>query len=144
MKKTIGDSQRTRTLTNQHIYFKFLISLGWAVLLYSLYSKGEIVWAHAYPAVSIPNNDATVKEPPQEVRIQFTEGVEIAFSRITVKGANGEVVSQGKLRQLAGDTLAIDLKPLSPGNYTVEWQVLSVDTHVTEGLLRFTIVAAGK
>ena len=54
------------------------------------------------------------------------------------------MVSQGKLRQLADDTLAIDLKPLSPGNYTVEWQVLSVDTHVTEGLLRFTIGAVGK
>ena len=105
--------------------------------------KGGLAWAHAYPAVSIPNNGAIVKEP-REVRIQFTEGVEIAFSQIRVKGANGEVVSQGKLRQLAEDTLAIDLKPLSPGNYTVEWQVLSVDTHVTEGLLRFAVGAAGK
>jgi methionine-rich copper-binding protein CopC len=85
-----------------------------------------------------------VKDAPREVRIQFTEGVEIAFSQITVKGPDGEVVSQGKLRQLADDTLAIDLKPLNPGNYTVEWQVLSVDTHVTEGLLQFTIGASGK
>ena len=69
----------------------------------------------------------------------------IAFSQIIVKGANGEVVSQGKLRRnWLDDTLAIDLKPLSPGNYTVEWQVLSVDTHVTEGVLRFTVGAAGK
>ena len=109
-----------------------------------MHLRGDLAWAHAYPAVSIPNNDATVKEPLREVRIQFTEGVEIAFSQITVKGANGEIVSQGKLRQLADDTLAIDLKPLNPGNYTVEWQVLSVDTHVTEGLLRFTIGTAGK
>jgi methionine-rich copper-binding protein CopC len=113
-------------------------------LLFSPYANGGVAWSHAYPAVSIPNDGATVKEPPREVRIQFTEGVEIAFSRITVKGANGEVVSQGKVRQLAEDTLAIDLKPLSPGNYTVEWQVLSVDTHVTEGLLRFTIGGVGK
>ena len=126
------------------MYSKFLIVLSSIHLLFSLHPRVELAWAHAYPAVSIPNNGATVKEPPREVRIQFTEGVEIAFSQITVKGANGEVVSQGKLRQLAEDTLAIDLKPLSPGNYTVEWQALSVDTHVTEGLLRFTIGAAGK
>jgi methionine-rich copper-binding protein CopC len=126
------------------MYAKFFIALGSAFLLILLHAKAGLVWPHAYPAVSVPNNDATVKEPPREVRIQFTEDVEIAFSRITVKGANGEVVSQGKLRQLAGDTLAVDLKPLRPGNYTVEWQVLSVDTHVTEGLLRFTILAAGK
>ena len=126
------------------MYSRFLIALSAILLLFPLYVRRELAWAHAYPAVSIPNNGATVKEPPREVRIQFTEGVEIAFSRITVKGANGEVVSQGKVRQLAEDMLAIDLKPLSPGNYTVEWQVLSVDTHVTEGLLRFTIEAVGK
>jgi len=92
----------------------------------------------------MPNDGATVKEAPQEVRIQFTEAVEIAFSQITVKGAKGEVVSLGKLRQLASDTLAIDLKPLSAGNYAVEWQVLSVDTHVTDGTLRFTIATPAK
>jgi methionine-rich copper-binding protein CopC len=113
-------------------------------LLFLVHLRGELAWAHAYPAVSIPNNGATVKEQPREVRIQFTEGVEIAFSQITVKAANGDVVSQGKLRQLADDTLAIDLKPLNPGNYAVEWQVLSVDTHVTEGVLRFAIGGAGK
>jgi len=100
--------------------------------------------AHVYPAVSIPNNGATVTEPPREVRIQFTEGIEIAFSQITVKGANGELVSRGKLRKLADDTVAIDLKPLGPGNYSVEWQVLSVDTHITDGTLRFTVGAAAK
>jgi methionine-rich copper-binding protein CopC len=113
-------------------------------LIFLVHLRGELAWAHAYPAVSIPNNGATVKEPPREVRIQFTEGVEIAFSQITVKAANGDVVSQGKLRQLGDDTLAIDLQPLSPGNYTVEWQALSVDTHVTEGVLRFAIGAPGK
>ena len=126
------------------MYSKFLIALSAILLLFLVPLRGELALAHAYPAVSIPNNGAIVKEPPREFRIQFTEGVEIAFSQITVKGANGEVVSQGKLRQLADDTLAIDLKPLSPGNYMVEWQVLSVDTHVTEGVLRFAIGAAGK
>lgn len=123
---------------------KLSIALSSALLLAAWHTTGGFAWAHAYPAVSVPNNGATVKEPPREVRIQFTEGVEIAFSQITVKGPSGEVVSQGKLRQLTEDTLAIDLKPLNPGNYTVEWQALSVDTHVTEGLLRFTIGAAGK
>ena len=119
------------------MYSKSLIALSALLLLFLLHLRGDLAWAHAYPAVSIPNNGVTVKEPPREVRIQFTEGVEIAFSQITVKGANGDVVSQGKLRQLADDTLAIDLKPLNPENYTVEWQVLPVNVHGTEGVLRF-------
>jgi methionine-rich copper-binding protein CopC len=111
-----------------------LLCFGWA---------GKLAWAHAYPTVSSPANGAVLKEPPREVRIQFTEGLEFAFSQITVKGPNGEVFSQGKMRQPAQDTLAIDLKPLRPGNYVVEWQVLSVDTHVTEGVLRFTVAPKG-
>jgi copper resistance protein C len=122
---------------------KFLIGLSASVLL-SLHGTAAGAWAHAYPAVTVPTNGATIKEPPREVRIQFTEGIELVFSAITVKGPNGEIVSQGKLRKLADDTVAIDLKPLRPGNYSVEWQVLSVDTHITDGVLRFTISETGK
>ncbi|HEY7218473.1 MAG TPA: copper resistance protein CopC [Candidatus Binatia bacterium] len=126
------------------MYFKFSIGLSAALLLsLSLELSGSATWAHAYPAVSVPNDGATVKDSPREVRIQFTEGIELAFSQIAVKGPNKDVVSQGKLRQLSNDTIAIDLKPLPPGSYTVEWQALSVDTHVTEGVLRFTVVPRG-
>lgn len=125
------------------MYFKFSIGLNAAWMLLVLQLSDRAAWAHAYPAVSVPNDGATVKESPREMRIQFTEGIEIAFSRITVKGPNGEVVSQGKLRQLANDTVAIDLKMLRPGNYTAEWQVLSVDTHITDGVLHFTLGAQG-
>jgi len=126
------------------MYSRFSIALSALLTLYVTHASAGLARAHAYPAVSIPNDGATVKEPPREVRIQFTEGIEMAFSQITVKGPNGELVSQGKLRKLADDTVAIDLKPLGPGNYSVEWQVLSVDTHITDGTLRFTVGAAAK
>ncbi len=126
------------------MYSRFSIALSALLALYVTHASAGIARSHAYPAVSIPNNGATVTEPPREVRIQFTEGIEITFSQITVKGPNGELVSQGKLRKLADDTMAIDLKPLGPGNYFVEWQVLSVDTHITDGTLRFTVGAAAK
>ena len=124
--------------------FKFSIARNGALIWLALFIKPATLVAHAYPAVSIPNNGATVKESPREVRIQFTEGVEIGFSQITVKGPKGDVVSDGKLRQLANDTLAIDVKPLATGNYSIEWQVLSVDTHVTDGILRFTVAVPVK
>jgi methionine-rich copper-binding protein CopC len=125
------------------MYSKFSIVLSAALVALASQLSGSLAWAHAYPAASVPNDGATVKESPREMRIQFTEGIELAFSRITVKDPNGEVVSQGKLRQLANDTVAIDLKPLRPGNYAAEWQVLSVDTHITEGVLHFTLGAQG-
>ena len=123
---------------------KFSTGLSLLVLALISHDAGTRVWTHAYPAISLPADGATLKEPPREVRIQFTEGLELAFSQIVVKGPNAEIVSQGKLRKLAEDTAAIDLKPLRPGNYVVEWQALSVDTHITEGVLRFTVSAGGK
>ena len=125
------------------MYSKYSIVLKAVWVLLALQLGNTAAWAHAYPAASLPSDGVTVKESPHEMRIQFTEGIELAFSRITVKGPNGEVVSQGKLRQLANDTIAIDLKPLPLGNYTAEWQVLSVDTHITEGVLHFTVGAQG-
>lgn len=126
------------------MFFRFSTGLSFLLELFVIGTATPPAWAHAYPAVSVPNNGATLKEPPSEVRIQFTEAIEMAFSAVTVIGPNKEVVSQGKLRKLADDSVAIGLKPLQAGNYTVEWQVLSVDTHVTEGVLRFTIAPSGK
>jgi len=123
--------------------FKFLIAAN-LVLAALFCARIQPAFGHAYPIVVSPADGDALKESPREIRMQFTEGVELAFSRITVKGAKDEVVSQGKLRQLADDTVAIDLKPLTVGNYTVEWQVLSVDTHITEGTLHFTFSPGGK
>jgi methionine-rich copper-binding protein CopC len=100
--------------------------------------------AHAYPAEVTPADGVTITAVPREVRIRFTEGVELEFSRIEVKSASGEKVAHGKLRRVADDTLSIDLKPLNSGNYIIEWQVLSVDTHITEGVLRFTVRLSGR
>jgi methionine-rich copper-binding protein CopC len=119
--------------------FKFLTA---ASAFLWLATAAPAALAHAYPAVAIPRDGATLREAPREVRIQFTEGIEIEFSRIVVKNSSGEKVGQGNIRRLAEDTLAVELKPLRPGTYTVEWQVLSVDTHITDGVLRFTISGA--
>jgi methionine-rich copper-binding protein CopC len=96
-------------------------------------------FAHAYPDLVSPADGATLTQAPGEVRIKFTEGVELEFSRIDVKNATGQKVTKGIVRRVGSDTLAIDLLPLEPGSYTIEWQVLSVDTHITQGILRFTV-----
>jgi copper resistance protein C len=100
--------------------------------------------AHAYPDSVSPPDGASLTQPPREVKIQFTEGVELEFSRIDVKSTTGQKVSKGNIRRVAADTLAIELLPLEPGSYLIAWRVLSVDTHITEGVLRFTVKTPGK
>lgn len=87
---------------------------------------------------------AAIKESAREERLKFSEEVEIASGQIVVKGPNDEIVSQGTLRQLADNTVAIDIKPFDPGNYVIQCQALTVDTHITDGTLRFSVLSKGK
>ena len=107
-----------------------------------LLAVSEPAFPHAFVDTSVPVDRSTVREAPREVTVRFTESVELEFSRITVKSAGGETVSTGPIRQPSGNTLTVGLKALGPGSYTIEWRVLSVDTHVTDGVLRFTVGSA--
>lgn len=125
------------------MYFRFLTDPSLICVLVLCLTPAR-ARAHAYPDLVSPPDGATLAQAPPEVRIQFTEGVELEFSRIDVKIATGQSVTKGKIRRLAADILAIDLLPLGPGSYAIEWRVLSVDTHITQGVLRFTVNPSGQ
>lgn len=96
--------------------------------------------AHAFLSGATPAVGGTVRAAPPEVRIDFTEGVEPAFSTIVVTDAQGARVDRGAVRLAGGDAhLAIGLTPLAAGRYLVHWRVVATDSHRTEGSFRFTV-----
>jgi copper resistance protein C len=94
--------------------------------------------AHAFLDRASPLVGSTVASAPREVSLTFTQNLEAGFSSVQVTDANGARVDQGK-PQVSGNTMRIGLKSLSPGTYRVRWQVLSVDTHKTEGSFTFSV-----
>ncbi|MDF2658018.1 MAG: copC [Paenibacillus sp.] len=94
--------------------------------------------AHANLERSTPLQDAELKEPPGEIRIQYTENIDPKLSTITLEDENGAKVT-GELHSEKGNVLLYKVGKLDNGIYKVKWQVLSVDTHVTEGSFRFSI-----
>ena len=100
----------------------------------------QLAQAHAMLDRARPAVGSTAATPPKEVVLWFTEKLEPAFSTIEVRGPNGAVVSAGKA-QVGGDRtqLRVGLKHLAPGTYKVEWHVLSVDTHRTQGSFSFRV-----
>ena len=98
-------------------------------------------WAHAFLANASPAVGSTVRSAPSAVTIHFTEGVEPAFSSITVTDAAGMRVDAGSAQLGAGgDTsLVAPLKALKPGIYTVLWHATATDTHKTRGSFTFTV-----
>ncbi len=96
--------------------------------------------AHAFLATAAPAVGATVRQPPDQVVIGFTQGVEPGFSSIAVQDGSGARVDTGPLHPLDDGThLAIALRPLQPGSYTVTWHATSTDTHRTQGTYSFTV-----
>jgi methionine-rich copper-binding protein CopC len=111
-------------------------ALGLTVLL-----AGHVASAHALLDQAVPPVGGTVAKAPADVTIVFSETVEPAFSSIAVTDAAGNRVDTGKAQTVSGDAkrLAVGVKPLSPGTYTVTWHATSTDTHRTQGHFSFTV-----
>ncbi len=102
------------------------------------------VFAHSYLENASPPVNSTVTAAPGAVTIVFTSAIEPQFSTIEVTGAAAQRVDSGEPHLVGDDTkrLAVGLKTLPPGIYTVAWQATSVDTHRTNGSYQFTVAAA--
>ncbi|MDM4771499.1 copper resistance CopC family protein [Solimonas sp. SE-A11] len=107
-----------------------------ALLLAALWLHAPLAFAHAALVSSEPGRRAVLTTPPSQIRLCFNENVEAKFSQVTLSRA-GEDGSLA-LGRIALDTgsancLQVPIKsPLTNGNYTVRYRVLSVDGHVVD------------
>ena len=103
-------------------------------------AAGHAAEAHAFLDRASPAVGSTVHAPPTEVRIQYTEELEPAYSTAHVEDASGTTVSTtAHVDPAERQVLIVPVGPLKPGRYKVIWKVLSVDTHVTNGTFTFTV-----
>ncbi|MCA0756120.1 copper resistance protein CopC/CopD [Paenibacillus sp. N4] len=97
------------------------------------------VSAHAYISESSPYENAELESSPSVIRLTFTEKVDAKLSSVTLtNAADGSSVS-GKLGSGGDSTLLYTIPKLEKGIYKVSWQVLSLDTHTTDGSYKFAV-----
>jgi copper resistance protein C len=101
----------------------------------------QLAFAHAYPTHQAPGAGATVPASQKDVAIDFDDGLEPAFSSITVTDAQGNAVTAGKAVVDASNNkhMSVALSPLKPGVYTVAWVAVASDGHRTQGHYTFTV-----
>ena len=114
---------------------------GFLVAAFSLLAATAAV-PHAFLDHAEPRVGSSVDASPPTVTLFFTEPVEPAFSRVELERDDGAKVETGPVRYPAPDRLELPLPSLPPGEYTVRWAVVSVDTHPTEGRFTFTVKGA--
>jgi copper resistance protein C len=116
-----------------HMFVKFAVALTFAC-------ASSAALAHAQLEKATPAVGGTVASP-SEIRLEFSEGVEPKFSKISLTGPAG-AVPLGAAKTDSGNPAALIApisKPLPAGAYKVHWQAVSVDTHHTQGTFEFTV-----
>jgi copper resistance protein C len=99
--------------------------------------------AHAVLVKSLPAGRATLARSPERVQLWFNERLEPAYSSVSVWDAAGARVDGGNGAVSAEDPrrLEVSLPVLPAGRYVVRFRVLSVDGHIVDSSLPFTIKA---
>jgi len=111
-----------------------LVAVCLSLVLLSSGARAHAFLDHASPLVG-----STVSAAPREVRLWFTQSLEPQFSAAQVRSSAGGVVGTGHVDPGDAKELVIPVRALPPGKYKVDWKVLSVDTHRTEGSFGFEV-----
>jgi copper resistance protein C len=121
---------------------------GRALLLYLLVLLGfglgiSEVAAHSRLVKSDPSARAVLDTAPKELKLWFNEAVEPAFAKIWIILAQGKQISLASRGDSSDPKLLVVTMPgnLPAGPVNIGYHVLSVDGHVIEEKLSFTVKA---
>jgi methionine-rich copper-binding protein CopC len=100
-----------------------------------------LAFAHAFLDHTLPAVGSTIRTPPRELRLWFTQELESEYCTVRVTDRLNKRLDSGVARTDPHDAtiLEVPLSELAPGRYRVSWRVVSVDTHVTEGDFTFDV-----
>lgn len=99
-------------------------------------------FAHAHLQQPLPAAGSEVEASPQALTLSFSEGIETQFSGVTLTGPQQKAIPLGKPVRSDNNKAQLTVpveQALTPGAYTVDWHVVSVDGHKTKGQYTFTV-----
>jgi methionine-rich copper-binding protein CopC len=109
-------------------------------LILLMIAAASAAWAHSFPEQESPAAGETVATAPSQVTIKYDAPIEKLFDSLRVLDAAGQDKTAGA-PQVSDDghELSVHVSTLGPGQYTVQWRVVCIDTHHTEGSYIFTV-----
>jgi copper resistance protein C len=114
-------------------------------LLAIVLSNPIVASAHSFPEQETPSAGQKIASPPPEVVIKFDAPIEKLFAKLEVTSADGKNEGVGA-PQVSDDghQLSVKVPALKPGDYTVKWEVVGIDTHHTQGSYTFSVASRGQ
>jgi copper resistance protein C len=104
----------------------------------ALIAFSTLAYAHAILVRAVPGAHSTVAAPSITVRLQFNVRVDPKRSRVALvlPDKSQKLLS---LTQPEPDLLESQIAGLSNGQYSIRWQVLASDGHITQGEIPFKV-----
>ena len=97
--------------------------------------------AHAVLISSSPAIGGVIKLPDFPIELHFNVRIDGTRSRLWLVDPASQVKPLALKESAKPDTLASAAAGLKPGAYTIRWQVLASDGHITRGEIPFTVAA---
>jgi methionine-rich copper-binding protein CopC len=123
----------------------------WTIVFLVAFANQEKVIAHARLTRSVPASESKVSMPVKKVELWFNEILEERFNKIEIyrsteggKGRENLAKGEPQLDQKDRTHLVMETTPLKPGEYIVEYRVLSRDGHTAPGRIRFEVLEEKK
>jgi len=120
---------------------KFRVVSVLAVIV-AVLAFGGIMEGHAVLKQSSPAANSKVKGPDVPIMLKYNVRINAKLSKIQLLHPDSSVVDLAIETQSAPDTLNAKATGLTAGAYTIRWQVLAPDGHITRGEIPFTVTGS--
>lgn len=138
-------NNRNTPRARRAIAFASLAALVLVVTAFASPRDGAELRRHTRLVRSEPAKDSVVRVAPTELRLWFSETLDLAVTRVTLTDGNRQQVPTNALTRAEGADAPI-VAPLNAalpdGNYTVTWSTSSKDGHPVRGTYRFSVRVA--
>jgi len=105
-------------------------------------ATGREAEGHAVLKESSAAANTTVAGPDVPIILKYNSRVDATRSKVQLLRPDSSLTDLTLEKQATPDTLAAKATGLTPGEYKIQWQVLSPDGHITRGIVPFTVKAA--
>jgi methionine-rich copper-binding protein CopC len=99
----------------------------------------RIALAHAHLLSSTPAANATVQGPNVPIELRFNSRVDGQHSVLALATRDGDGAVKLVIDKQSADNNLNAHATLKPGSYTLRWQALAPDGHITRGEIPFTV-----
>ena len=110
-----------------------------ALLLTFVLTLGIHLEAHAILKSSSPESGGSITRSDAPVKLTFNVRVDAARSKLQLLLPDASTIELPIAKSPSADTLVSKLTGLKPGTYTIRWQVLAPDGHISRGEIPFTV-----